>query len=398
MKRLMCLVLALAATPALAVSTSFWTQTSEADFKAGTLDNVVATNLGEVKLSRALKTLLDEDPRISTVNNLVEAPDGTIYAGTGPNAVLLRIKDQKVTTASQIPDATDVLSVAIDKSGAVLVGTGGEHGKVLRIDKPGDKPREIFSAEGVQYIWALAATSDGNVYAATGPTGKLFQLKPDGTSKVLLETDENNLLSLISDGKDNLFVGTDPHGLVYRVNRNTGESFVVYNAPEAEITALAMDQKGNLYAATGEGAKSSRPRPIPPSRRKAAAPREGRPAFRFLPGPPQPPRSRRRPTRIPAGRIRSPSSTHRAAPARWSPIAFSASAISQLPMHPMLRLPIFPASRPSRSRTPRLRKTRPRPSSRQLTPPGPANPAPKEMPSIRSIRTDSSPKYSGSRC
>ena len=33
--------------PALAVSTSTWTQTNQDDFKKGTLDNVVATNLGD---------------------------------------------------------------------------------------------------------------------------------------------------------------------------------------------------------------------------------------------------------------------------------------------------------------------------------------------------------------
>ena len=31
----------------------------ETDFKAGTFDNVVATNLGDLKLSRAVKTLLE---------------------------------------------------------------------------------------------------------------------------------------------------------------------------------------------------------------------------------------------------------------------------------------------------------------------------------------------------
>ena len=291
MKRLMSLVLTLFAAPALAVSTSYWTQTSEADFKGGTLDSVVATNLGELKLSRALKTILDEDPRVSTVNKLIEAPDGTIYAGTGPNAVLLQVKDQKVTTAARISDATDILSLAIDQSGALLVGTGGEHGKVLRIEKPGDKPREIFSAEGVQYVWALTATSDGNVYAATGPTGKLFQLKPDGSSKLLLGTDENNLLSLISDGREMLYVGTDPHGLVYRVNRNTGESFVVYNATEAEITALALDRKGNLYAATGEAREEP---PAPPQNTeeqdKSGRPEGGQTGVPIPSGPPEAPK------------------------------------------------------------------------------------------------------------
>src|SRR2546423_1561875 len=40
-------VLLLASSHALAVGTSHWTHTNEADFKNGTMTNVVATNLGD---------------------------------------------------------------------------------------------------------------------------------------------------------------------------------------------------------------------------------------------------------------------------------------------------------------------------------------------------------------
>ncbi len=259
MKTTICLVVLLIAARASAVSTSYWTQATEADFRAGTLENMVATNLGEMKLSRAVKTLLEQDPRVSTVNKLIEGPDGTIYAGTGPHAALLQIKDQKVSQILEVPDATDILSLAFDKAGHLLLGTGGEKGRVLIIEKPGDKPRELFSDDSIQYIWALQAMPDGNVYAATGGSGQLLEIHADGSKKVLLDSDENNLLSLASDGKDLLYVGTDPHGLVYRVNRKTGDSFVLYNAAESEVTALAIDKQGNLYAATGEARDDNGP-------------------------------------------------------------------------------------------------------------------------------------------
>jgi hypothetical protein len=240
------------AHPSAAVTVSHWTHTNEADFKPGTFHNVVATNLGDLKLSRAVKTLLDQDPKISAVYSLVEAGDGTIYAGTGPQGVLLQVKEDKVSTAAQLSDGTSIFSLLIDEQGGVLLGTGGEKGRIYRIDKPGGKPHVIFEADGVQYVWGMALTADGNLYAATGPTGKLFEIKPDGTQRVLLATDENNLLSLLSDGKDTLYVGTDPNGLVYRVNRKTGASFVLYDAAESEVSALALDGKGNLYVGTAE--------------------------------------------------------------------------------------------------------------------------------------------------
>lgn len=246
------LLIAYLAAPASAVQTSHWVHTSEADFKNGTLQNVVATNLGDLKLSRAVKTLLEQDAKVSAVYALAEAPDGTIYAATGPQGVVLKIVGEKVSEALKLDDGTSIFSLAIDADGGLLIGTGGEKGRILKLDKSGGKPKELFSGEGVQYIWCLVRTDDGNLYAGTGPEGQLFEVKPDGTHSLLLDTDENNLLSMIGDGKDLLYVGTDPNGLVYRVNRKTKDIYVVHDAAESEISALALDKNGNLYAATAE--------------------------------------------------------------------------------------------------------------------------------------------------
>src|SRR5688572_3965090 len=162
-------VVQLSSSPAFAVGTAHWTHTSEADFKNGTFDNVVATNLGDLKLSRGVKKILEQDARVSSVYALVQAKDGTVYAGTGPQGVVLAIKDDKVADAAKLEEGTSVFSLALDKDGRLLIGTGGETGKILRLTKPGEKAEEVFTAEGVQYVWAIHPTPDGNVYAATGP-------------------------------------------------------------------------------------------------------------------------------------------------------------------------------------------------------------------------------------
>src|SRR4051812_47141419 len=158
--------------PLLAVQTGHWTHTSEADFKNGTFENVVATNLGDMKLSRAVKTLLEQDAKVSAVNALAEGKDGTIYAGTSPHGVLLASKGENTETIATLDDATSINCLLFDAKGRLLIGTGGETGRIYRLDKPGAKdakPQEVFKAEGVQYVWALQQTPDGNVYAATGP-------------------------------------------------------------------------------------------------------------------------------------------------------------------------------------------------------------------------------------
>jgi len=126
-----CLVVGVILTlsaPVWAVNTSHWVHTSEADFKKGTFKNVVATNLGDVKLSRAIKTILEQDPKVSAVYCLAEGADGAVYAGTGPHGVLLRVKGDQVTTVYEAEGVVNILSLLVDNQGRVLIGTGGETG------------------------------------------------------------------------------------------------------------------------------------------------------------------------------------------------------------------------------------------------------------------------------
>jgi hypothetical protein len=267
-------LLCMLVVPAFGVTTMYWTQTNEADFSSGNLDGVVATNLGNLKLSRAVKTLFDEDPHISVVYSMAQTPNGTIYAGTGPEGVLLSIKDGKTSTvlnftaagandANQNADDAggekNIFALCAEPNDALLIGTGGSMGRVLRLDPGSNKPKELFRNDAVQYVWGIVRTDDGKIYAATGPSGKIYEISPDGSSKVLLDTGENNVLCLISDGHDLLFAGTGRHGLVYRINRKTGESFVLYNAPESDVQTLALDAKGNLYAGTAEAKDETQP-------------------------------------------------------------------------------------------------------------------------------------------
>src|ERR1700722_18065166 len=287
-KRWMVLLIVLiAAARAGAASTSHWTQDSEADFKAGTMHNVVATNFGDVKLSRAVKTLLDEDPKVGMVTALAAGDDGVVYAGTAPRGVVLKIAGDTISTVATIDDAVSITALEVEPGGALLVGASGAKGRIFRVDKPGAKPFEIFSQKGVQYVWAIKELPDRTIYAATGPNGQLFAIHPYGAVEEIYKSDENNLTALATDGKDLLYIGTDPDGMVVRVNRQTKESFVMYNADGPEITALALDGHGNLFAATGnESTGDQTPAPADNS----TPPPSGRPeSGTQVPLPSQPP-------------------------------------------------------------------------------------------------------------
>jgi hypothetical protein len=287
------LLVCLLASPVLAVSTSHWVDQNEADFKTGTLHNVVVTNLGDVKLSRAVQTIQDQNPDVTTVNALAEGPDGTIYAGTGPKGLLLAVKNDKVTTLATLANTVNILCLICDDKGGLLIGTGGEKGRVLRLDKPGDQPKEIFADDNVQYVWALVRTDDGIIYAATGPNGQVFQINRDGSHSELYKSSQDNITAMLSDGRDTLYLGTDPDGYVVRLNRKTKDAFILYNAEESEITALAMDERGNLFAATGEAGERQQQQPPEQAKQGQGRPEGENPAPPIpsnpAPAPPKPP-------------------------------------------------------------------------------------------------------------
>jgi hypothetical protein len=71
---------------------------------------------------------------------------------------------------------------------------------------------------------------------------------------------------------------------VYRINRKTKEAFVLYDAAENEVSALALDKNGNLYAGTAKPAKSPARTPKARAKRKISAdvPKAAPPTCRSL--------------------------------------------------------------------------------------------------------------------
>ncbi len=78
-------------------------------------------------------------------------------------------------------------------------------------------------------------------------------MNSNGTGSMFFQSDEAQIRCLALDNSGNLIAGTDGSGLVYRISPQ-GEAFVLYGAPKKEITALAIDAQGNIYAA-GAGEK-----------------------------------------------------------------------------------------------------------------------------------------------
>jgi hypothetical protein len=131
------------------------------------------------------------------------------------------------------------------------------------------------AALGQPAVWSIAAAPDGSVYAATGHSGKLYQLTPAGKSSVVWSAQQSEIFAVCVDSKGGLYAATSPNGGVYRIENGNareiwhspakyiwalapasdGSLFIAASAPyyetgQANVTALALGPAGHLYAGT----------------------------------------------------------------------------------------------------------------------------------------------------
>jgi hypothetical protein len=144
-------------------------------------------------------------------------------------------------------DATHVWDIVEDKQGNLYAATGDE-GKIYQITPQG-KISVAFDSQESQ-ILCLALAPDGSIYAGTGPSGLIVRIGTDGKSRVIYQSPETYVWSLTVDAKgQNLYAGTGPKGRIYQVSPD-GKASVFYTTKQEHVLCLTMDPQGMLYAGT----------------------------------------------------------------------------------------------------------------------------------------------------
>ncbi len=271
-----------AAAAATAVQPSQWVHTTEADFNPGETDNVVITNLGDLKLAAGTEQIGNVPDKASIIYDLYRLDDA-VYLAAGPEAMLLRREGDKINEVLSLR-GEQIFKLA-EYDGHLLAAISGEPSRLAILK--GDTLETVIELADVRYIWDVIV--DGKiVYLATGTEGRLLKVdlrkpapqpvhgdtdkpqasredesnKPDAGPgpriTVLLDAEQDNLLCLGRDGQGRLYVGSDTDGLVYRLTEGNGsfESFVMYDASEPEIAALLVQSDGTLYVGTADATQA----------------------------------------------------------------------------------------------------------------------------------------------
>jgi hypothetical protein len=236
--------------PALGVKTEHFVQSTTEDFSAGTLNNSVVNNHGQVRLNRKITSLLSADTRYDAISAAAVTRDGAVVFGIFPEAELFILRDSKVTSLAKFA-GQHITAIAIDTQDQIYIAlTGDSAARVLRIKKPGDEPEPVFADDAVSYIWSMIPVGD-RLLLGSGPDATVYGIA-DGKSRVLTKLSGRNVTAMVlSKDQQTLYAGVDDIGLVYGISLKTAEARVLFDAGDADINALAIDASGNVLAAAG---------------------------------------------------------------------------------------------------------------------------------------------------
>ncbi len=251
-----------------AQGTKLWSVERYNEMERGSADGVAVRSDGQLEAGPATSLLYATGK--GYIWSLASDASGNGYAGLGGttsgSAVVMKVSpDGK---AAQIFDAKELavqgLQVATD--GSVLAATSPD-GKVYRIPQGGGSATVVFdpatTEEKPKYLWDIAIGKGGEVYVAAGAPAVVYRVPAGGgKAQVLFKTADQHIRCLLLGADGTLWAGSDGAGVIYRLDTKTvgAKPFAVYAAPRKEITALALDPSGNLYAA-GVGTRGTLPLP-----------------------------------------------------------------------------------------------------------------------------------------
>lgn len=261
--------------------TQTWEQSKFDELSKGTAEGVAIRSRGGLELAPAFK-VLNTTPS-TYIWGIVSDRAGNVYAAAGAPARVYRITPDGKSTTIFEPQELQVQALAVASNGDVYAATNPD-GKIYRIrhtrenktatksSADPDWSASVFFDPHTKYIWDVLLDSAGNLYVATGDHGEIFRVTPNEQHSIFFKSDDAHIRVLALDHQGNLIAGSDGSGLIYRITPE-GKAFVLYSAPKKEITALAVDREGNIYAAAAGEKNANSTTLAPPLPIQMAAPR-----------------------------------------------------------------------------------------------------------------------------
>jgi sugar lactone lactonase YvrE len=239
------------AMPVLASSPATWEMSSYQDFLRGRFENLSLSRDGVISLAPRLDDIFTSGQAV--IWSIAEAPDGSLYAGTGNRGRLYRIDKAHRSELVWTADQPEIFAVTVAPDG-VVYAAGSPDGRIYRIR---NGKADLYFDPHAKYIWTLAVGRDGALYAGTGDEGKVYRITAANTGEEYYATGQSHVTGLSFDRDGLLLAGTEPNGILYRISAKD-KAFALYDSSLPEVRAIANGPDGSIYAVAMGGSVNRR--------------------------------------------------------------------------------------------------------------------------------------------
>jgi hypothetical protein len=111
--------------------------------------------------------------------------------------------------------------------------------------------QEVLHTSTAPFLWDVLFDAAGRPIVASGNEGQVLRVAPDGTAAVIFDAPEADVHALAPGAADAVFAATSPDGRVHRLAKD-GTATTFFDPDDKYIWALAADGAGGLYVATGD--------------------------------------------------------------------------------------------------------------------------------------------------
>ena len=220
----------------------FWTVANSAEFLKGTSDGVFVSLEGVLSPGPAFTNRLTSTP--AQIWSVTESPDGIIWAGTGGDGKLLRLRGTQAEETALDADEPNIFAVA--SAGNRVYAASSPDGRVYVIE--GNAAARPFFDPEEKYIWALAVDASGRLWVGAGNPAVIYRVEANGTGKAIYKPAAAHVVSLVRDAQGRMLAGTESPGRLYRIGADD-RPFALLDSGLTEIRAVATAADGTTYAA-----------------------------------------------------------------------------------------------------------------------------------------------------
>jgi hypothetical protein len=220
---------------------TFWTVATSSDFLRGTSDGAFVSSTGVVTAGPQLTNRLTSTP--GQVWSLVQAPDGALWAGTGSDGRVLRLRPGQAEQTVFDADEANIFALAV--AGTRVYAASSPDGRVYAIEN--DVARPFFDPEE-KYIWALAVDRQNRLWIGAGNPAAIYRVDANGAGTVIYRPPAGHVVSLGADSAGRILAGTESPGRLYRLDADD-RRFVMLDTGLAEVRAIASGADGVTFVA-----------------------------------------------------------------------------------------------------------------------------------------------------